>query len=238
MWKDEAGISGGFRFLVCTVTVEILLAGRVAATLSGAWNTNRRWVHLPIHPIVARQNPLHTYWWLQGLGHRWCWHRGVGRGKELNSRGGGSMHGLTVGAGMSLVNAGWQCKAIKSENNAISRRLHSSCRRCPEFLEPLDCTQPFASHTNNHQLSALAQPDLGKAHLYLKLQQSVNGGLCPFKALTPDEFMTPLCLLFLKQSTPGLQKLHTFAHCSLLIAISSVIGFVACFSTIIVYPNE
>ena len=125
------------------------------------------------------------------------------------------MHGLTVGAGMGLVNAGWQCKAIKSENNAISRRLHSSCRRCPEFLEPLDFTQPFASHTNNHQLSALAQPDLGKAHLYLKLQQSVNGGLCPFKALTPDEFMTPLCLLFLKQSTPGLQKLHTLAHCSL-----------------------
>ena len=133
----------------------------------------------------------------------------------MNSRGGRSMHGLTVGAAMGLVNtaACSQCKAIKSENNAISRRLHSSCRSRREFLEPLASTQPFASHTNNHQISALPQPVLGKTHLYLKLQQSVNGGLCPFKDLTPDEFMTPLCLLFLKQSTPGLQKVGTFAQC-------------------------
>ena len=60
------------------------------------------------------------------------------------------MHGLTVGAAMGLVNtaACSQCKAIKSENNAISRRLHSSCRSRREFLEPLVSTQPFASHTN------------------------------------------------------------------------------------------
>ena len=50
---------------------------------------------------------------------------------------------------------------------------------------------------------------------FLKLRQSVNGGLCLFKAFTPDEFMTPLCLLYLQQSAPGLQKLTTFdlAHC-------------------------
>ena len=67
---------------------------------------------------------------------------------------------------------------------------------------------------NYDQLLALGLPDLGKTP-HLKLRQSVNGGLCPSKALTPDEFMTPLCLLYLQQSTPGLQKLSTFdpAHC-------------------------
>ena len=111
---------------------------------------------------------------------------------------------------MGLVNA-WQCAhhAIKSGNNAISQRLQFSlCRR--EFAEPLDCTQAFPSHSNNHQLLRLDLQQLCKTPLQHKVQRSRNGGLCTFKALTLEQSMRPLFLLSLQESALKLQKLNNF----------------------------
>ena len=118
------------------------------------------------------------------------------------------MQGLAVGPAMGLVNA-----ADNTNQSKVGTMQYLVICSCPVFVGNLQ--KHFASHIdNNDQLLALGLPDLGKTP-HLKLRQSVNGGLCPSKALTPDEFMTPLCLLYLQQSTPGLQKLSTFdpAHC-------------------------
>ena len=115
---------------------------------------------------------------------------------------------LAVGPAMGLVKA-----ADNTNQSKVGTMQYLVICSCPVFVGNLQ--KHFASHIdNNDQLLALGLPDLGKTP-HLKLRQSVNGGLCPSKALTPDEFMTPLCLLYLQQSTPGLQKLSTFdpAHC-------------------------
>ena len=105
----------------------------------------------------------------------------------------GMLFMLTVG--MTMGGLSMQPPAVKSENNAISSQCpHSSSRPRPEFAQPLDSTQTFASHThksNNHQHSAITLPDLGKTHLP---QSPAISEWRIFRALTPDEFMTPLCL--------------------------------------------